>query len=238
MVSVLGSAIIMFDNPSDFIPHYTGGQHHTLVLDNDNKVFAIGRKEYGRLGLGELESDDTHIEQLTEIESLSEKSIINVACGESNSFAITADGQVLAWGFGSNNQLGLGDDEDALEPVTLTGQQVKGKKVLKVSGGGQHTLFVVEAASTEKVVTKTTKKDTKPVPKTATTEAKAEEANGTESIADVDDAVAADQQVSSTVKLNGDSADDTKSVASETPSESASTTSTNKKGGRKRKIQN
>lgn len=32
--------------------HISGGQHHTLGLTTDGKVYAIGRKEYGRLGLG------------------------------------------------------------------------------------------------------------------------------------------------------------------------------------------
>lgn len=34
--------------------HISGGQHHTLGLATGGKVYAIGRKEYGRLGLGEF----------------------------------------------------------------------------------------------------------------------------------------------------------------------------------------
>ena len=30
----------------------SAGQHHTLALDTDGRVYSVGRKEYGRLGLG------------------------------------------------------------------------------------------------------------------------------------------------------------------------------------------
>jgi len=134
--------------PNSFsnVKSIVGGQHHTLVLTNDNKCFAIGRKEYGRLGLGKVEDD---IETLVPIEKLNNEKVVQLSCGESCSFAVTEDGKVYAWGFGSNNQLGTGSDEDALEPTLLTGQQVKDKHVIAVSSGGQHTLFVVKPDSTK-----------------------------------------------------------------------------------------
>lgn len=91
------------------------------MLTNEYKCFAIGRKEYGRLGIGEAEND---IETLVPIEILNDKKIIQLSCGESCSFAVTDDGKVFAWGFGSNNQLGTGSDEDSLEPTLLTGKTI------------------------------------------------------------------------------------------------------------------
>jgi regulator of chromosome condensation len=220
-----------------------GGQHHTLVLDNDNKVLAIGRKEYGRLGLSNLPDGEQHVEQLTEVTALSGKSVNNVACGESISFATTADGKVYAWGFGSNNQLGLGSDSDALEPTLLTGQQVKEKKVLRVSGGGQHTLFVVEAppsAKKEAAKKETTKPPAKVNDKVVEEKIDDKESAPAEEPApatmDVDDKEA-EAAVVEEKTSNGDTAnDDTKSVASEATSTTSSTS--NGKKGRKRKIQN
>lgn len=58
-------------------------------------------------------------------------------------------GTAYSWGMGSNNQLGVGSDEDQNEPVLLTGVQVRDKEVIKISSGGQHTLFIAaEPAST------------------------------------------------------------------------------------------
>ena len=125
----------------DDVKQIAGGQHHTIVLKNDNKVYVVGRKEYGRLGLGALESDAV---EMTLIEKLAKEKIVEISCGESTSFAITDEGKVYAWGFGSNQQLGTGKEDYEIEPALLTGAQVKDKRVLKVSSGGQHTLFIVE----------------------------------------------------------------------------------------------
>lgn len=53
-------------------------------------------------------------------------------------------GKVYAWGMGSNNQLGVGSEDDQETPTQLTGKQVLDKNVLRVSSGGQHTLFIVK----------------------------------------------------------------------------------------------
>lgn len=147
----------------------TGGLHHTIVLTNDNKVHAIGRKDYGRLGLGDVEKD---VEELTLINSLNKHNIVDVACGESNSFAIANNGQLYVWGMGTNSQLGTGDDDDVPEPKLLLSAQVKEKKILCINSGGQHSLFLVEvpeanvkvvkAPATKPIIT-TTEKTKSPI---------------------------------------------------------------------------
>lgn len=122
----------------------TGGQHHTLVLTNDNKCYAVGRKDYGRLGIGENIEEEL-IDKLVPIRRLADASVQQLDCGECCSFAITDDGKVYSWGMGSNQQLGVGADDDIFEPTQLTGLQVRDKEVLKVSSGGQHTLFIAYA---------------------------------------------------------------------------------------------
>lgn len=119
----------------------TGGQHHTLVLKNDDKVYVIGRKEYGRLGLGNITED---AKTVSLVDTLADKNIVEISCGESTSFAVTDNGEVYAWGMGSNQQLGTGSEDDEFKPVQIVSKQVQGKKILKVSSGGQHSLFLVE----------------------------------------------------------------------------------------------
>lgn len=138
------------------VKQIAGGQHHTVVLTNDNKVYSIGRKEYGRLGLGEV-SDD--IKELTLIESLSDKNIIAISCGAENTFGLTSDGKVYVWGSGTSSTLGTGDEDDVVMPKVLVSAQVKEKNILAVSGGGQHSLFLVEVPSVETEETKTDKKE-------------------------------------------------------------------------------
>lgn len=68
----------------------SSGQHHTIALDDDGKVFVIGRKEYGRLGLGPVESDAT---ELTSVPTLEQMKCVDVAAGSAQSFAVTESGK-------------------------------------------------------------------------------------------------------------------------------------------------
>lgn len=88
---------------------------------------------------------------MTSIKALDNLNIVQLECGECCSFAVTDDGKAYSWGMGSNQQLGCGSDEDQNEPVLLTGAQVRDRKVIRISSGGQHTLFL--AADKEPVTT-------------------------------------------------------------------------------------
>lgn len=66
----------------------SSGQHHTIALDSDGQVFVLGRKEYGRLGLGK---SDTDVTELTRVE-INKQKITDVAAGSAQSFAVTESG--------------------------------------------------------------------------------------------------------------------------------------------------
>lgn len=115
-----------------------GGQHHTMLLDEEGSVYAMGRRDYGRLGLG---PDCTEQETPRKVPGL--PPCVDISCGDSVSFAVTAEGRVFSWGLGDNLQLGHGDDsEDVHEPKVMTGKLISSKKALLVSGGGQHALIL------------------------------------------------------------------------------------------------
>ncbi|CAK9799704.1 Regulator of chromosome condensation [Anthophora plagiata] len=117
--------------------HVSSGQHHTIALDDAGQVFVMGRKEYGRLGLGSNCSD---AKELTPVPSLSSFKCIDVAAGSAQSFAVTESGELYSWGMGTSGQLGTGEEEDVEEPTLVKGKQLEGKTVIRVAGGGQHTL--------------------------------------------------------------------------------------------------
>lgn len=140
--TVFAPQLTAFEN----VKAITGGQHHTLLLTKEDKCFAVGRHEYGRLGLGEVDDDVT---SLTPIKTLDSLKITQLECGECCSFAVTEDGKAYSWGMGSNHQLGIGSEDDQLKPTLLTGAQVKERQVVSVSSGGQHTLFIATDKATK-----------------------------------------------------------------------------------------
>ncbi|GBP06418.1 Regulator of chromosome condensation [Eumeta japonica] len=129
------------------------GQHHSLALDAAGACYAVGRCEYGRLGLGSRSGD---AETLEPIPKLAGKRCVSIAAGTSSSFAVTDKGEVYAWGMGSEGQLGTGGTEDAPEPsaVTALPELPAGPgKPVRASAGGQHTVLLIEDTSEPKTVT-------------------------------------------------------------------------------------
>ena len=101
-------------------------------------MFALGRSEYGRLGLGESE------DAVTPTRLARPEDCVEVACGTAVSYAVTRDGDCYSWGMGTNGQLGTGEEDDVWTPTKMEGKQLKGKKVLTVSSGGQHTVLIAK----------------------------------------------------------------------------------------------
>ncbi|XP_034934036.1 regulator of chromosome condensation-like isoform X2 [Chelonus insularis] len=125
-------------NDRDWI-HISSGQHHTLALDTDGDVYVMGRKEYGRLGLG---PECTDANSLVRIDSLVTENVIDIAAGNAQSFAVTESGKLFAWGMGSSGQLGTGEEDDVDAPMLIKSKQLEGKQAIRVAGGGQHTLIL------------------------------------------------------------------------------------------------
>ncbi|XP_014478638.1 PREDICTED: regulator of chromosome condensation [Dinoponera quadriceps] len=119
--------------------HISSGQHHTIALDDEGQVFVMGRKEYGRLGLG---TNCTDAKELTPVPVLSSAKCIDVGAGSAQSFAVTESGELYSWGMGTSGQLGTGEEVDVEEPILIKGRQLEGKTVVRVTGGGQHTLVL------------------------------------------------------------------------------------------------
>ncbi|XP_070556734.1 regulator of chromosome condensation-like [Ptychodera flava] len=116
----------------------SGGQHHTVLQDDQGNVYSIGRTDYGRLGLGE-NPEESHIPQ--KVSSLTDK-VTNVGCGSSVSAVVTEKGEIYTWGMGSSLQLGTGEEDDEYSPVLVKGKQLESRKGVMVSVGGQHTVIL------------------------------------------------------------------------------------------------
>jgi len=118
------------------------GQHHALALDDMGKVYAIGRSEYGRLGLGEDANEDAEVPTL--VPKLAGMKCVEVACGSAVSYAVSDSGDCFSWGMGTNGQLGTGDDEDVLLPHLMKSKALETRSVISASSGGQHTVLIAK----------------------------------------------------------------------------------------------
>lgn len=78
------------------------------------------RGDFGRLGHGSC--SDCFVPH--PIKALSGKRVINVACGDTHTIAMTSDGSLYGFGRNQNGQLGLGHSNDAVQPVLIQTLQV------------------------------------------------------------------------------------------------------------------
>lgn len=136
-------ALTSLNSDNDKCVSIASGQHHTIVLDSSGKVYAMGRAEYGRLGLG---GDAKETTSPVLVAALEWNPICKIACGEAVSLAVSSKGDLYSWGFGSCLQLGTGEDEDEYSPVKVEGKNLQSEhhEVLGVSAGGQHTALLVK----------------------------------------------------------------------------------------------
>jgi NIMA (never in mitosis gene a)-related kinase 9 len=70
------------------------GDNHVIVLTDTNQVFTWGSGEYGRLGHG----DETDCHEPTELKFRFKYAFKDVFAGLDNSFLLTKEGRVLAFG--------------------------------------------------------------------------------------------------------------------------------------------
>ncbi|XP_074594486.1 regulator of chromosome condensation-like [Brevipalpus obovatus] len=121
------------------------GSHHTLFLDSKGKVYSCGRGHYGRLGHGKGDEVITEPELIKALESMT---VIDIASGETSSFAVTSEGDLYSWGMGSL-QLGTAksideDVPDAYTPQKVTSSHLERNRVIAVSAGSSHTVIIVK----------------------------------------------------------------------------------------------
>ena len=97
------------------------GNLHSLAFTTNGEVYAWGYNYYGQLGLGT--SGNAYNESSpTLITALSNITVSGIAAGAYHSLAFTTNGEVYAWGYNNEGQLGLGtsgDENNESSPVLI-----------------------------------------------------------------------------------------------------------------------
>ncbi|XP_033110692.1 probable E3 ubiquitin-protein ligase HERC1 [Anneissia japonica] len=110
------------------------GSSHTIAVSQDGRtVWSFGGGDNGKLGHG----DTIRVYKPKVIEALLGMFIRKVGCGSQSSLALTASGQVYAWGHGAT--LGCGSSEvTILRPKVI--EDLQSTRIVDVSVGDSHCL--------------------------------------------------------------------------------------------------
>jgi alpha-tubulin suppressor-like RCC1 family protein len=113
---------------------------HGLVLDEQGQVYAFGRNEFGRLGLG----DETNRLSPEFIPNL--PLIKGLSAGKFHSLLLDEQGQVYSFGYYYYGELGLGDQTNRSRPELITEfQDLELMPLIKsISAGEYHNLLLDE----------------------------------------------------------------------------------------------
>lgn len=112
------------------------GQFHTVMIDGMGDLWSCGTKDHGAHGQDSL----WDVSGPTIIGKVHGKDFRQVACGALHTIALTASGQLYAWGLNEDGQLGLGDSNDRLQPELLA--TVTGRNIRAIACGNSHSMFL------------------------------------------------------------------------------------------------
>lgn len=111
-------------------------ENYFFVLDKERNVFSMGKNGYGQLGQGSYLDEDS----LIHVKSLSNKKVTQIAAGYSHSLALTADGDVYAWGSNNSGQLGLEHWTEQTIPQRVTFFNTI--NIVSIASGGAHSFAI------------------------------------------------------------------------------------------------
>lgn len=129
---LLGSSVKSIDS----------GQHHTVALMEDGKIYVFGANNHGQLGTGSTSALAT-----PQILSPGIPNATSVHCGRYSTYILTSDGKVYSFGRNNKGQLGLGHTNSTNTPTLISGLanvvalDARAEHVLAYTTAGQLYVF-------------------------------------------------------------------------------------------------
>ncbi|MGO9480245.1 MAG: hypothetical protein ACLP05_00495, partial [Candidatus Kryptoniota bacterium] len=116
------------------------GEYHTLAIGNDGNLYTWGLNNYGQLGTGHVDAQDSTPQKVMLPGGVT---CTAVAAGVYHSLAIGSDGNLYAWGYNEDGELGIGNynvsystPQKVLLPVTCTAVAAGSKYSLAIGSDG------------------------------------------------------------------------------------------------------
>lgn len=113
---------------------YTGGSF-TGVINSDGSVWSWGDNRYGQLGRGEITKRDP----VPKLANNMKVNILQVSTAVDSTYALSSEGEILAWGYNHDFDLGNGDVKHGMIPSpVLKNSNQKLTDIISVDGGEHH----------------------------------------------------------------------------------------------------
>lgn len=129
-------------NPIEKVVTYND---HSIALTKNHQVYAFGKGAFGSLGLSDSIKNTGN--EFIEIDSLSDKEIIDIGVGNSYSCFVSKDGVLYTCGMSKDGRTMMGDLIDRKTPEPSQ----KVHHVKKVFCGSNHTIVICENSKLKKV---------------------------------------------------------------------------------------
>ena len=121
------------------VAEIAAGSFHLLLRTQNGEVLSYGNGMYGQLGTGATAASDVP----RVVETFGRVGVVKIAAGGWHSAAVTAGGELYAWGRGEYGRLGHGDDcRDKVVPERVElnlGEDEALNFIVDVSLGGSHS---------------------------------------------------------------------------------------------------
>jgi alpha-tubulin suppressor-like RCC1 family protein len=112
------------------------GSHHVLAVTEEGELWAWGRNDDGKLGIGEFQNNK-NMPVLTPL-----KNVIQAFAGSHHSMALTQEGALYSFGWNQYGNLGTGDTSDRSNPYLLFSKGVR-----EAASGWNHAACLLEDGS-------------------------------------------------------------------------------------------
>ena len=120
------------------------GVTHSMALDSEGKVYSWGENTNGLLGTGDATPATLPVAVRTAGTPMAGKKIVQISAGGSHSMALDSEGNIYAWGWGGEGQLGNGENNNSNVPILVKkeGTGLEGKTIKKVMAGGMFSMVL------------------------------------------------------------------------------------------------
>jgi len=119
------------------LSHVAFAKNHSVAVTRSGQVYTLGSGAHAQLGHGGTSS----CAEPKLVAHISNRVVVQVACGTTHSLALTREGDMFSWGCGPEGQLGLGEGkahELVFTPRYING--LYGTPVVQIACGTHHSV--------------------------------------------------------------------------------------------------